>query len=277
MEHARVLINNLRIFRLKQIKTETRLFVRTFIHTRNLSVTRALHTNKVKIVQFSLPKFQGPFRMRTGTSDAMFFRALANGWEFPEYEVPIQINPRTVLDLGANIGVESIILARTYPGARILAVEALPENIKFLEFNVQQFENVEVVPYGIGSHTEVRNFVLSDDPWNWGGGGINFSDPGVDMDALTVPVLGVSDMLERYNVRNVDLIKIDIEGGEHEVLTNFPPQILRETKCIVGELHGDKSALLDYLSQWFVVQRKPSKGRPKYFTAISKILENQLS
>ena len=190
--------------------------------------------------------------------------------------MPIQINPRTILDLGANIGVVSIILARTYPGARILAIEALPENIKLLEFNIQQFENVEIVPYGIGSHTEVRNFVLSDDPWNWGGGGINFSRQGVDMDALTVPVLAVPDMLERYNVRNVDLIKIDIEGGEHEVLTNFPSKILHETKCIVGELHGDKSSLLDYLSQWFIVQQKPSRGPPRYFTAVNKSLENKL-
>ena len=64
----------------------------------------------------------------------------------------------------------------------------------------------------------------------------------------------INSLIAELGLKQIDLIKIDVEGAEYEVLTALDPALLQEVQWIVGELHGVRDfALLDYLSTWFEI------------------------
>ena len=84
-------------------------------------------------------------------------------------------------------------------------------------------------------------------------------------------ILSAVDALKRFDIRDVDMIKIDTEGAEHDILTGFPEDVISRVSVIVGELHSVKDdETLAFLSRWFDIRRGPSKGRMSLFTAINK-------
>ncbi len=247
-------------------------FLRTAVQTRSLRAGLLLHTRRVGLAEIRLPGLPGRLRFRTGTSDAKLVRILAGGGLPREYEPPAGFEPRVILDIGANIGAVSIGLSRRYPRAEIVAFEPLPDNFELLRSNVAAFPQITALPFGLGPRTEDRPYVRSDDPRNFGGGG--FLRPGrtPPPDTPTLPVVAVPEVLTRLKLPAIDLIKIDTEGAEHEILTSFPPGVLRGTGVIVGELHrkpGDEE-LLAYLERWFDVERTWRNGRLTWFRAVNR-------
>lgn len=247
-----------------------RTFVRTALRAQSLHTAWALHTRHVRLAEVRLPGFAGTFRLRTGTSDAHFLRVLLERPLPPEYELPPDLAPRTILDIGANIGGVTAALARRYPRARIFAFEPLPENYELLLHNCAQFPLVRAIPYGLGSRTERLTYARSDNPRNFGGGGFHARAPETAPGHMTLPVLAVADALMRFQIETVDVIKIDTEGAEHPILTGLPPRVLRGVKVIVGELHGKSqdAALLAFLDAHFeLVTRVGSRGA-SWFRAV---------
>lgn len=238
---------------------ELRRFARTAFFTRNIRTAYRLHTSRNRPAQIRLPGFEGTFKLRTGTTDADHLLLLANGYDFPEYRIPISCRPHTILDLGANIGVASIILAQTYPEARIFAFEPLPDNYKLLEHNVAAFGNITPVPFGLGARTEYRDFFRSSYLRNQTGGfytdgTLSFSRRGPRAGVQKLPVLAVPEALRRYGIRNIDIIKIDTEGAEYDILTNIPHEVLDGVTVVVGEFHGiHNRELRDFLERRFQV------------------------
>lgn len=225
-----------------------RRFLRTAVHCRSLATAHRLHTRTRSLREITLPSIEGTLRLRTGTSDAELLRIIANGYDFPEYRVPISLKPSVILDLGANIGAASILFARKFPSARIYAFEPLPENFELLAHNVASFANVTAIPFGLGSRTEQRSYYRSIVPTNLAGGGFYsdggraFAQRGPRAGVVSLNVLGAADAMERYGIDRTDLIKIDTEGAEYDILTNLPQRLLDTVQVIVGELHGVKNA-----------------------------------
>lgn len=250
-----------------------RALARTAAYTRSLRAAWALHTDRLGVDEVRLPGFSGAFRLRTGTSDAHLLRTLAYHGLPPEYQLPTGLRPRVILDIGANIGTVTAALARRYPAARIWAFEPLPENIDLLRHNVAQFPHVAVVPFGLGARSESRPYTRSDDSRSFGGGGFfgGQADHGSRVEGLCV--VAVEQALRDLHIDTVDAIKIDTEGAEHDILMSFPLALLRQVAVIVGELHGKPgdTELLDYLEQWFNIERMVRGGRMTWFRAHPKL------
>lgn len=247
-----------------------RAFARTLVNTRNLAAARALHTTRRSVRTIRMVGWPGTFRLRTGTTDAEFLRGLANGWGFSEYALPIELRPRTILDIGANIGAVTLLFHRRFPDARIFAFEPLPENFALLAHNVAALTGVRAIPYGLGARTQECTYTLSDDASNHGGGGFHYGGEQGALPTRTLTVLATAEALERYDIRDMDLIKIDAEGAKHEILTSIPAAVMAAVKVIVGELHGDQSPLLDYLRRWFDVTPIKRNGVVRYFNAVNR-------
>ncbi len=247
-----------------------RTFVRTALRARSLHAAWALQTRAVALTEVRLPGFRGTFRLRTGTSDAHFLRALLHGGVLPEYDLPPEIRPRTILDIGANIGGVTAALARRYPAARIFAFEPLPENFALLLHNTSQFPLVRALPYGLGAATALLTYARSDNPRNFGGGGFHGGRPPAGPGVESLPVLAVPDALLRFGIDAVDVIKIDTEGAEHDILTSIPPAVLRGVRAIVGELHGkpQDAALLEFLDARFQLVTAAGRGGTSWFRAV---------
>ncbi len=61
------------------------------------------------------------------------------------YRLPFDLQPTTIVDAGANIGLASAYFARRFPEARIVALEPDRTNYDLMCHNVRAFPNVEPV------------------------------------------------------------------------------------------------------------------------------------
>lgn len=158
--------------------------------------------------------------------------------EDSEYRLPVSIQPRVILDIGANIGLTSLYFATAYPQARIWAFEPAPANLELLQGNVAAFsDRVTVIPVGLGAEAGRFPFGPSGDPLNFGGGSFreNGSDPS---QTVLLPATTLRDAVERYSIPQPDVIKLDAEGAEWNILRGTPAHLLAATKVVIGELHG---------------------------------------
>lgn len=233
--------------------------IRTAVFARSLRTAYLVHTRRQRDAEIRLPGFAGTFRFRTGTSDARFIQMLANGYEFPEYRIPVPCKPRTILDIGASIGVASIMFAQRYPGTRIFSFEPLPELFDLLNHNVAAFSNITPAPFGLVK-TEYRDYFRSGYLFNRSGGGFYsdgtglFGRDGPHAGVEKVPVVAVPEAFDRYGIRSVDIIKIDTEGAEYDILTSIPDEILDGVTVIVGEFHGTRNReIREFLERRFCV------------------------
>lgn len=134
---------------------------------------------------------------------------------------------RWIVDVGANLGVPSIPLARATE-ARVLAIEALPSNFRFLSRNVEangltdrvrclhaavatEAGSVTMVAYperGASSEVEV-----SGGPQGWG-------ESGDDWERSEVPALRLEDAVAKQGIaaESVALVWSDTQGFERQVL-----------------------------------------------------------
>jgi FkbM family methyltransferase len=140
-----------------------------------------------------------------------------------------------VVDVGANIGYNTLYAAQCVgPAGRVYAVEPAQDNLTILYANLfaARLHNVWVLPYAAGSRRAVQEFFLR--------GEVsavnslfqeNFYAPITDtVQVLTVP-------LDDLAIETPDLVKIDVEGGELEVLQGMPRMLAAPRMRLVVEWH----------------------------------------
>jgi FkbM family methyltransferase len=154
-------------------------------------------------------------------------------WFEEVYRLPFPDPCGVLLDLGANIGLTSVWMAKRYPFTRIIAVEPEPDNAALVRRNLElNGIKGEVLEAAVGPREGTARFQVNTSS-NQG----RLSDSGVP-----VAMVSVDSILEKFLVPQLDLIKIDIEGGEQELFVG-PTGWLDHTKAIIIEFHP---TLVDY-------------------------------
>lgn len=148
-----------------------------------------------------------------------------------------------VYDLGANIGVVTIALARRVgPAGHVVAFEPDPGNAAILRQNIEAagLTNVTVVEAAVAGENGTAQFVADGSI----GSGLASARaesllPGSPDRSVTVPVMTLEAAFSEYGVPT--WIKMDIEGAEvgaleaaREVLAATQPMLAIETDHIVG-------------------------------------------
>ena len=199
---------------------------------------------------------------RPGSSDPeVIYKILLKGGKKAEYYVPEGFYPKVIWDIGANIGAASLYFSERFPQAEIHCFEPVPENYAMIERNIGCVSMIRAHMFALGANEGTLEIHASDVSRNFGG--FSFHDAGTaQTQTLTVQVRTPRGVIEDGIASAPDLIKIDVEGAEHDILTAFEPQVLARVGWIIGELHGERSfALLEFLSQWFDVETKKTLGK----------------
>jgi FkbM family methyltransferase len=134
-----------------------------------------------------------------------------------------------ILDCGANIGLSVIYFKRLYPQAQITTFEADPDICKILAENVaaQGINDVTIVNKAVWNEETTLTFFKE------GGDGGRIEEARDGRAAIKVP----TTRLKPYMDRDIDFLKIDIEGAEYEVLKDISPDLSR-VKNIFVEYHS---------------------------------------
>lgn len=148
-------------------------------------------------------------------------------WFDEAYRLPFDDPSGTLLDLGANIGLTSVWLARRYSFDRVIAVEPDLNNASLVRRNLElNGINGEVLEAAIGPREGVARFE-SNQSSNLG----KLSEKGVPVTMTTVAAI-----LEKSACSRFGLVKIDIEGGEQD-LFDGPTDWLASADAIIAEFH----------------------------------------
>lgn len=214
---------------------------------------------------------------RPGSSDPWaIYNHLMKPRERDEYAPPRELplaraDVRTVLDIGANVGVTALYFSQVFPNAAIYAFEPAPDNFAVLAKNAANCSRIRAFNFALGAADATLELYASDNPVNFGGYSLHAAGSDISKRIL-IPVRDVAAVLKELSVNQIDVIKVDTEGAEWDILTAFPESVLKSVQYITGELHGNRDfALLDYLSRWFDVgMRKKLSSRLFNFQAVAK-------
>lgn len=156
-----------------------------------------------------------------------------------------------VIDIGANVGIVSILLAKKFPFLKIYSFEPLKENydnfIKNIELNnipkgVITAENKAVTKDG-------RLITMSINSANKGGSSttdVISINSIMTKENSQVESITLEEIFNKYNINKLKLLKIDCEGSEYEILYNTDTNLLKNIENLRGEFHENKNLTDEY-------------------------------
>jgi FkbM family methyltransferase len=185
---------------------------------------------------------------------------LAHGLCLPDHAV--------VVDVGANIGLFSLYVKQRVPGARVFALEPVAEIAEVLRTNLQDQPSCRVLPVGLSSadgSAELTYFPRSP------GMSSRYADLEYDSRLLRTAlgnaklkggpflesiirhklhgrpvccsVRRLSSVLDEEGIREIDLLKIDVEKSESDVLAGIDSRHWPGIRQIVVEVHDRENRL----------------------------------
>jgi len=142
-------------------------------------------------------------------------------------------NGDVIVDAGANIGLFAIQMARQNRRCRILALEPFEENFTYLQANVAAACpdtvtccNVAMgAGFGKGQMQAVGSRSLDH---------VLRIESGA---AKSIPVIPLAGLFDLARAQEIDFLKVDIEGSEHDVFASASPDLLGRFKRIAMEYH----------------------------------------
>jgi len=166
------------------------------------------------------------FLLRKNTSDYYVINEIFNETVYGEKPTGI------VFDIGANIGAYTLYATPT--AKHIFSFEPESSNYDCLEKNISlnNFKNINIFKKAIGD--KKRNALLYKGRNNKG-----MSSTAVMTSCITeqVEMISLEDAMVLCNVDHIDTLKIDIEGGEYQLIENVPDYLFDRIGSIEMEFH----------------------------------------
>jgi FkbM family methyltransferase len=183
--------------------------------------------------------------------DAIPSRMWWRGWD--GYD-PAAIRPwfqlatraRTIVDIGANIGVFSLVGALANRSVECWAFEPMPETYQTLRRNVRcnPLARVHCLPCAVGaSHDKAELF--------WDATRVNdamatlyplHGTKSGESNHRNVELVGIDEWADSIGLARLDLVKIDVERGEPAVLTGMHDVLARDRPDLLVEVLDDLTA-----------------------------------
>lgn len=143
---------------------------------------------------------------------------------------------RTILDVGANIGLYSIRFAKRFPDARVYAFEPMPTSHRFLQRNVAANavgDRVSCFNYGLSETSGTVDFFISP------AAGTNASLLNVAGAQDAQRVVGLTLTMDQWSSNQQvvpDFIKCDVEGAELLVFRGGRTTLAQHQPIVFAEL-----------------------------------------
>ncbi|MBF0135038.1 MAG: FkbM family methyltransferase [Magnetococcus sp. DMHC-1] len=169
-------------------------------------------------IDFKYPYPVGPLRLviRNNFGSDLYIHGEVFHHHF--YDLSLSFVPKTILDLGSNIGLTLIYFSKVYPQAQLAGLEPIPGNIQLLRENLQMnqvaatvFQSAVAIQDGfvemeialMDSDHRIRESMASD----------RFTNQILRIESMTV-----ESVLEKLQWERIGLLKVDIEGYEKILL-----------------------------------------------------------
>jgi FkbM family methyltransferase len=154
-------------------------------------------------------------------------------FKYRSAEKIIQNAKNFIVDAGAHAGFFTIYARGLNPLVKIIALEPEPANLEALEkhLKINNIENVEVLDKALAGKSGRRNLLISPDSHNH-----SLVDKADGLPHIVVDTISIAESLNR----SISLLKMDIEGGEFEIIENLDRETAEKIGAIILEYHDSK-------------------------------------
>ncbi len=197
-----------------------------------------------KLIKIRLKDIRSIIYARSCTSDLLLIR---NIFLYKEYPIFQNYQPGVIIDAGANIGLATVYFMNYYPNSVIYAIEPDKSNCEVFEKNVQPYSNITLLNGALldEKNLPVRIINQNDNKYSFI---ICKECDGNTSNNNSIISFSINQLIQKYGISKIDLLKLDIEGSEKDVFTNNL-EWLKVTDNILMELHehireGCSSALI---------------------------------
>lgn len=198
-------------------------------------------------VRLRLKKGKGSLYVRLFSRDLDFFETIYIG-EYKsnlgqcigEYDFAYKDEFDTILDLGANIGLFSILYAIKNPGKKIIAIEPEKGNFSLLQKNTKKYQNIICLQQGVwyrDAYCKVYPGRVIVPISKTRSEGSFYIGECAETDINGIPAQSIETIIAKYNATNC-FIKMDIEGAEQEIFELGDLKWLDNCYLLVTETHG---------------------------------------
>ena len=184
----------------------------------NISKNKFVYNTTESLKEFLKPRFVeiDGCKLLLDKTDRRGFTIYGNSEEGKtSYLKKIIIPGQIVVDVGASIGIYSILLAKWVDKqGHVFAFEPAPDNVKLLRKTIKlnQFDNITVTQKAISDKPGIASFYLVD-----GISAHSLVDYGSSIDKIDVEVESLDNFFQGYE-KSIDFIKIDAEGYDFKVI-----------------------------------------------------------
>jgi FkbM family methyltransferase len=146
-----------------------------------------------------------------------------------------------VIDVGAHVGYHTVWAAKAVgPEGRVISFEATPSNYSLLCANILRNGLFNALPFNVALGRETGTVDLTISPDNTGGNRayrLHYVEPD-----FQIPCIALDDVLP--DKAEIDLVKVDIEGMDHEAISGMSTMLQRCRPWVITEFNP---AMIAYL------------------------------
>ena len=163
-------------------------------------------------------------------------------------------NPKTVIDIGAHIGLFTLAAIRA--GAeKVYAFEPEEFNYELLCHNIKingHNDRVDCIKLGVGTAGQAKLYIH---PNNSGASSI-YLDADKALEASKyqiINIISIHDVFKNYDISYCDILKIDCEGSDRDILNELDENLVNRIGQISVEIHNRSLIVgfVDKLKRWY--------------------------
>lgn len=213
--------------------------VQEFINRYGLKNYLTYRKSKAKgeqLTSLKLPEYEHEIWWRIQTTD---LNTLYEIFICNEYNIPFNGRPKNIIDGGGNVGYSAVYFANKYPDANIFVIEPEKQNFELLCKNNKHFKNVVPINAALWNKTSELTVVDS----GCGEWGFMTQETASDTakEVNRIQSITINDIMKQNNWKQIDILKIDIEGAEKELFEDNCDW-LKSVRMVIIELHDRKKA-----------------------------------
>lgn len=181
------------------------------------------------------------------------------------YKIDDVISCKNIIDAGANIGLATAYFHSKYPLAHITCFEPNLEAHEFLKQNISQNKiSATIYPFALGNDEKEVPFYIDTNVLGATSAGVKdlLSNKNRQVKVIRLPMRKLSSFISG----EIDILKLDIEGGEWDVLENLiETKKLQFIKHLLIEFHFHPENLKRSLAEFLAMLEKEG-----YFYYVSR-------
>ena len=160
--------------------------------------------------------------------------------------------------LGAHIGIHIKGEVEKLLPEKALLVEPVPHNVAAIKKNLIHLDNVIIEQVAISNKNEIKYFYFVKETsihklkkhWSSGIGSFNkqhifdhkskrFKIEEEDIEKVSINTIRFKDIVEKYQIKEIDKLLIDVEGSEYEILNDIDFNSVDIKKILFEYKHFD--------------------------------------